>query len=168
MARRRKFEHYQKHEIRRAMRKCRDTKALRRLQALDMRARGKSNQEIVEAIGFHEQYITVLVSKYFNEGLESILNDKRTSNNRRMSFGEEEVFLEQFCDLAEAGQLITVEKILKGFEEATGKPSSTSTIYDLLKRHGWRKVKPRPRHPGAASEEEINSSKKLKLSWRKS
>ena len=30
-----------------------------------------------------------------------------------------------------------------------------------LKRHGWRKVKPRPRRPGKASDEEIASSKKL-------
>ena len=168
MARRRKFEHYQKHEIRIALKKCKDAKALRRLQALDMRARGKSNNEIVEAIGYHEQYITVLVSKYFQEGLESIVDDKRTSNNRRMSFADEEQFLEQFLDLAEAGQLVTVEKILRAFEEATGKASNTTTIYGLLKRHGWRKVKPRPRHPGAASEEEINASKKLKLSWARS
>jgi hypothetical protein len=30
-----------------------------------------------------------------------------------------------------------------------------------LKRHGWRKVKPRPRHPGKASDEVIEASKKL-------
>jgi len=168
MARRRKFEHYQKHEIRKALKKCKDTKALRRLQALDMRSRGKSNQSITDAIGLSEQYITVLVTKYFEGGLDAILTDKRTSNNRRMSEEAEEKFLEQFRDLADAGQLITVSGILTAFEKETGKPSSTSTIYDLLKRHGWRKLRPRPRHPGSASEEEINSSKKLKLSWVKS
>jgi hypothetical protein len=78
-----------------------------------------------------------------------------------MSFAEEIEFLAEFEDLAEAGQIITVEGILKKFEEKTGKASNTSTIYKLLKRHGWRKVKPRPRHPGKASDEEIASSKKL-------
>jgi transposase len=168
MARRRKFEHYQKHEIRKALRKCKDTKALRRLQALDMRSRGMSNQAISNAIGIGQQYITVLVTKYFQYGIEAILSDKRTSNNRRMSYEAEGQFLERFVELAEAGQLITVAGILSAFEKETGNPSSTSTIYDLLKRHGWRKLRPRPRHPGSASEEEINSSKKLKLSWVKS
>jgi transposase len=168
MARRRKFEHYQKHEIRKALKKCKDTKALKRLQALDMRSRGMSNQAITLAIGFSEQYITVLVTKYFQDGIEAIINDKRTSNNRRMSFETEAQFLEQFREAAEAGELITVAAILSAFEKETGKSSSTSTIYDLLKRHGWRKVRPRPRHPGSASEEEINSSKKLNLSWVKS
>ena len=168
MARRRTFMQYQKHEIRTAMKKCKDTKALRRLQALDMRSRGKSNQEITGAIGFSEQHVTVLVTKYFQGGIEAILSDKRTSNNRRLSYEAEGQFLEQFRELAEAGQLITIEGILSTFEKETGKPSSASTIYDLLKRHGWRKVKPRPRHPGSASEEDIDSSKKLKLSWGKS
>ena len=168
MARRRKFEQYQKHEIRRALRKCKDTKALKRLQALDMRSRGMSNQAITDAIGFGQQYVTVLVTKYFQGGLDAIINDKRTSNNRRMSFEAEERFLEQFSEMAEAGELITVAAILSAFEKETGKPSSTSTIYDLLKRQGWREVRPRTRHPGSASEEEKNSSKKLKLSWGKS
>jgi len=117
MAMGRKFAHYQKHEIRTALKKCKDTKAMKRLQALDMRSRGKSNREISEALGFHVQHITVLVTRYFQKGLEAILEDKRTTNNRRMSFEAEEQFLEQFRDLAEAGQLVTVECIQKAFED---------------------------------------------------
>jgi len=37
---------------------------------------------------------------------------------------------------------------------------SHGQIYKLLKRHGWRKIKPRPEHPQKASEEEIEASKK--------
>ncbi|MDE7249890.1 MAG: winged helix-turn-helix domain-containing protein, partial [Lachnospiraceae bacterium] len=33
-------------------------------------------------------------------------------------------------------------------------------IYCVLKRHGWRKVMPRSRHPKKASEEVIETSKK--------
>lgn len=155
----------QRDEIRRKLAKgkkrIRDIKAYNRLLALRMYTQGKTNKEIGEAIGFSTQYITELVTKYLNEGMDAIISDKRTSNNRRMSLDEEEKFLDQFLELAEAGQLITIKVILGKFEEATGKPSATSTIYDLLKRHGWRKVQPRPFHPGKASDEEIASSKKL-------
>jgi transposase len=138
-----------------------DIKGYRRLLALHMRGLGNSRAQIKEVLGFSEQYVTDLVAKYKKEGMESILIDRRTSNNRRMSFEQEAKFLEQFVELAEAGQVITVDVILRKFEEETGKESNTTTIYGLLKRHGWRKVKPRPRHPGKASDEEIASSKKL-------
>jgi len=144
--------------------KVKDVKAYKRLQALYMRGLGKSNKEISELTGFSVQYITDLVRKYMEHGLDAILTDKRTSNNRHMSFDDEGAFLEQFVDLAEAGQIVTAEKIQQKFHEAAGKECDSSTIYRLLKRHGWRKVKPRPQHPGKASDEEIASSKKLRQS----
>ena len=161
----RKLSKMQRDEIRHTILKVQkrkgDIKAYRRLLALSMYGKGKSRKEISETVGYGVQYITELVSKYLNEGIEAIVTDKRTSNNRRMSFADETEFLDQFVDMAEAGQLVTVKIILEKFEEVTGKPSNTTTIYQLLKRHGWRKVRPRPAHPGKASEEEILSSKKL-------
>jgi len=162
---RRGFSDLQKREIKRLFKvkgkkKIKDVKAYRRLHALYLRSIGKTNLEISEILGFNAQYITDLVTKYLENGMEPILQDKRTSNNRRMTFDEETNFLEQFEELADAGQIITVAKILEKFNEETGKNNDQSTIYRLLKRHGWRKVKPRPHHPGKASDGEINSSKK--------
>jgi hypothetical protein len=78
-----------------------------------------------------------------------------------MTIDEEKAFLEQFIDLADAGQLVTIHTIMEKYVQATGKACSDTTIYRLLKRHGWRKVTPRPEHPGKASDEEIETSKKL-------
>jgi transposase len=165
MTQKRKFSATQKDEIRRKLRKVekkmRDVKAYKRLLALRMYSQGKTNKEISEAIGFSAKYISELVTKYLTLGLDAIVGDKRTSNNYRMSFEQEEQFLEQFLEASDAGQVLTIKDILEKYEEATGKPSCTSTIYALLKRHGWRKLQPRPAHPGKASEEEIESSKKL-------
>jgi len=83
------------------------------LLALRLRSIGKTNEEISEIVGFHAQYITDLVRKYIAEGIESIVSDKRTSNNRRMSFAEETEFLEQFVELAETGAILTVDEIKK-------------------------------------------------------
>jgi len=159
------YKNWQWGEIKRKISKLKwkatDPKGYRRLLALHMRGLGIRRKQISESLGISEQHITNLVAKYKKHGMDSILQDKRTSNNRRMSFEQESEFLEQFVELAEAGQVITIEGILRKFEEVTGKESGTTTIYSLLKRHGWRKVKPRPRHPGKASNEEIASSKKL-------
>lgn len=148
--------------------KIKDVKAYNRLLALHMRGLGKTNMEIKEVVGFSAQYITELVRKYMEKGIDAIITDKRTSNNRRMSFDEETLFLEQFREEAESGLIITVQKILSEFEEVSGKKSNTSTIYKLLKRHGWRKVKPRPCHPNGATDEEKDASKKLTFYGNKS
>jgi transposase len=132
-----------------------------------MYRQGKTNKEIAEATGYHPQRITQLVTEVLNNGLDSILQDGRTSNNYRMTFSQEAEFLKQFEEMSERGQLVTVAPILKKYEEVTGKKSNTTSIYRLLKRHGWRKLKPRPRNPKAASSEEQSRQKKLKLSWQK-
>lgn len=141
--------------------KLKDITSYKHILVLNMRRLGNTNKEISAVTGYSEAHITEIVRIYISQGMSALVGNHYTSNNRRMSFEEETNFLGQFLEEAESGQIITVEKILKKYEEATGKKSNTSTIYNLLKRHGWRKVKPRPRHPGAATEEEKNSSKKL-------
>jgi transposase len=151
-----------RHKLAKEHKKIRDPKAYKRLLALRMYGMGKSNKEISGAVDFSVPYITELVTKYLNDGINAIITDKRTSNNRRMSIEEETLFLEQFIEMSEAGKLVTAKVILEKFEKITGKPSATSTIYDLLKRHGWRKLQPRPCHPGQASPGEI-----AKWCWQK-
>jgi transposase len=162
----RTFTRPQIREIQRRMtkegkRKIKNINAYNRLLALSMRAEGKNNKEISKIIGVSASHITVLVRRFLNEGLDAVLDDKRTTNNRRMSFEQESIFLDTFLELANAGQIVTVNGILCKFEEITGKKSNTSTIYKLLERHGWRKVMPRPCHPNKPNEADIEASKKL-------
>ena len=61
----------------------------------------------------------------------------------------------------EAGQEVTAKEIKAAFDEVRGKNTGSGYIYMLLKRHGWRKVMPRSKHPKAANEEACEASKKL-------
>ena len=64
--------------------------------------------------------------------------------------------------LSEAeGHIVTAQDIKKVFDERIGKDTGRGYIYMLLKRHGWRKVMPRAKHPKKADEEVIQASKKL-------
>ncbi|WP_273497438.1 winged helix-turn-helix domain-containing protein [Peptoniphilus rhinitidis] len=78
-----------------------------------------------------------------------------------MSFEEEEEFLKQFEEKAEKGQIITAKEIEKAYIERVGHPIGGSQIYYVLKRHNFRKIMPRSKHPKKASEEVIKISKKL-------
>jgi hypothetical protein len=48
---------------------------------------------------------------------------------------------------AGAGMLLNIAELKIAYEEEIGHPTSNSTVYDLLARHEWRKLMPRPFHP---------------------
>ena len=79
-----------------------------------------------------------------------------------MSIEQEAKVLARFEEEADAGYELTVSDIRKGLETELGRETAVAYVYRVLKRHGWRKVMPRPKHPKAASKEEQDSSKKLK------
>ena len=43
--------------------------------------------------------------------------------------------------------MLNIHDLKAAYETAIGRPTSNSTIYNLLARHGWRKLMPRPFHP---------------------
>jgi winged helix-turn-helix protein len=43
--------------------------------------------------------------------------------------------------------MLNVHDLKAAYEQAIGHPTSNSTVYNLLARHGWRKLMPRPFHP---------------------
>ena len=43
--------------------------------------------------------------------------------------------------------MLNVHDLKAAYEQAIGHSTSNSTIYNLLARHGWRKLMPRPFHP---------------------
>ena len=110
-----------------------------------LHAEGKTREKIAEITGFVKSYISELVSKYCNEGISTIIENKYQGNHRNMSYEEEEALLEPFRKSAEVGQIVEVSEIKQAYEEAIGRSleNNRGQIYNVLKRHGWRKVMPR-------------------------
>ena len=152
--------------LRGKMKEVKNVNAYKRLQAVALRGEGKQNAEIAEVTGFHPDWVGKLSKVFCDEGIEGLLKDDRKGgNNRNMSEIEAKEFLNRFEEQAKKGQVITIETIAKAYDEAVGKThKSLSTVYYLLHNHGWRMITPKKQHPGKASEEEIEASKKLTLS----
>jgi transposase len=150
-------------ELKKARKINKNKKVDKRLLALLLHAEGKKRAEIAEKTEFGKTYISKLVSKYCSNGLSAIVENRYSGNHRNMSFAEEAEFLEPFRKAAEAGQFVEVSEIKQAYEERLGRSfeNHNGQIYYVLHRHGWRKVKPRSKHPNKASDEEIESSKKL-------
>lgn len=161
-----KFSTEQYEEIKAVRKAARDKQTDKRLQVLELRCEGKGLKEIAEQTGFHRSHVSGLIQKYFEEGLEAISEKHYVGNRRNMSFEEETTFLEQYRQRAEEGQLLETREIAKAYEEKVGHSIGGSQIYLVLRRHGWRKLMPRSRHPKKASEEAIEASKKLTVKSR--
>ena len=157
-----KFSNEEMAAIKAARRETKDKRADARLKALELRAEGMELSEVSQATGFHAAYVSQLVAKYRDHGLEAISGNHYGGNHRNMSIEEEAAILAPFKARAEKGELVEISEIETAYQQAVGHSIGTSQIYYVLHRHGWRKVMPRSRHPKKASKEVIETSKKLK------
>ena len=151
-------------EIREKIKVTKNKVACRRMEAVALLGEGKTPDEVAKIKKYHPKYVRTLGLQYHERGLESFsIDGRRGGNHKVMSDEEAKEFLQQFEDEASKGKILTVEEIAKALDKKTGKErKSLSTTYTFLQRHDWRKVMPRAKHPNKASDEEIDSSKKLK------
>ena len=148
-------------EIQEARSKNRDKNVDRRLKALELKAAGRTGQEIAAITGYHSGYITKLAAKYRKGGIEAITGNHYGGNRRNMTYEEEAELLAQFIDEADGGHITDVSAIKAAYDEKIGHETGHGQIYYVLHRHGWSKKLPRSKHPKSAGPEAIDASKKL-------
>lgn len=111
--------------------------------------------EIALRLGVAKQTVHNLISLYNRKGASAVETPGKGRRQRAyMSLSEERHFLEQFFSQSAKGQVPTVRERHDALEEQLQQPVAKSTVYRLLKRHHWRKVAPRPRHPQADPSEQ--------------
>ena len=137
-----------------------DKKVSRRLQVLMLRYEGKKLDAIGEALKLHRVSITQICQRYREQGLEEFVRNKHESHYRLLSEKKEAEILDSFQN--KAGKQVTAKEIKEALDAACGKDTGHMYVYNVLKRHGWKKKMPRSRHPKAANEEACEASKKLK------
>jgi transposase len=62
---------------------------------------------------------------------------------------EEATFLAPFFEKAKVGGILVVGEIKRALDERLGRKVAVASAYNLLHRHGWRKLAPDKRHPKA-------------------
>lgn len=150
-------------EIKTTRKTIKDKNTDKRLYAVQLRGEGFTNQEIANKLDTSDQMVSHWVSVYAKGGIDVLLSKKRTGNHRNLSVEEEKKLLADFTKQSESGQLIDLNELKSAYIKKVGHSIGGSQIYRVLKRHGWRKVMPRSKHPKKANDETIEASKKLKL-----
>ena len=145
-----------------AEKQTQDKQISRRLRILMLRYDGLSNSEIAQKVGLCSVRVSQIVSEYKKNGLSAFVQKKYGGNHRNMSESEEREILKKFEEKAKKGNVVIARDIKKAFDERLGRDTGRGYIYMLLKRHNWRKVMPRSRHPQKANKEAMEASKKLR------
>ena len=119
-----------------------------RIQMVLLRESGMTQPQIAEAMGVSLSTVNRTHMAYADGGIKA-LKPKPIGGRQRqnMTVAEEAALLDKFAKAAGAGELLNIQDLKLAYEKAIGHPTSNSTIYNVLARHGWRKLVPRPFHP---------------------
>jgi transposase len=119
-----------------------------RIQMVLLRESGMTQPLIAAAMGVSLSTVNRAHMAYDHGGLEAL--KPRPSGGRKrenMTLEDEKALLARFAKAAGAGEMLNIHDLKAAYEKAIGHETSKSTIYNLLARHGWRKLMPRPFHP---------------------
>jgi len=124
---------------------------VKRIQCVLFGARGLKSEEIAPMVNFNHGYVKQIWSEYRQKGSQALLGENRGRARSRahLSLDEEKDFLQPFIEKAKTGGFLEVSQIKQTYEEKYQRTVKPSIIYNLLHRHGWRKIAPRPKHPKA-------------------
>ncbi|WP_153279079.1 IS630 family transposase [Streptococcus pneumoniae] len=146
--------------IKTLLKDSRTAKYHKRLQIVLFRLMGKSYKEIIEFLDCNQTTIWQNVKKYEEFGLDSLLQETRGGRNHAyMTVEEEKAFLARHLKAAEAGEFVTIDALFQAYKKELGRSYTRDAFYQLLKRHGWRNITPRPEHPRKADAQTIVASK---------
>ena len=159
-----KFSDAQRTEITSWKEKVSDLKLYKKLEVLYFASMGYTNPKIAELTGYSQSRVSDFISEYIQNGIEYFTQEHRKGgNHRNFSAVEEREIVDKFKEKAIKGEVVKIDEIKAEYEKKRGKETANSTFYSFLHRVDWRRVMPRSAHPKKASDEEIESSKKLTL-----
>ena len=121
-----------------------DAMLCRQLRVLDLRAQGRSNADIAQATGYSQSRIVDIVSLFVHGGLDAIVTPRQREKRKRnyMDRNAEAEFLREYEAKAASGQPVTVKEIKMEYDSRVGRVTHRTTIYKLMKRHGWNMGQP--------------------------
>jgi transposase len=126
---------------------------LRRAQAVVLPLEfGFSLERTAAIIGVSKGWASRLRTEFVRLGPKGA-NKKRGGRRREnMSYEEEIAFLAPFFEKAAKGGILVVGEIKQELDRQLRRTTALASVYNLLHRHGWRKLAPDTRHPKADKE----------------
>ena len=105
--------------------------------------------DTARAIGLSTGWTCQLRRRFIQRQAVGDVHTPTAGGRRRenMSVQQEREFLTPFLELASNGGVLVVGQIKVALDQHLGRKVSLASVYNLLHRHGWRKLAPDKRHP---------------------
>jgi transposase len=131
------------------LRKSKSVPETKRIQCILFRELKEMDAEsIAVLVGFSPSWVKSVWGRFRKYGEEGILGEKRGGRyHALLDVKEEKRFLAPFITKANAAGILIVSEVHQAYERQYGRKVYPTVIYDLLHRHNWRKIAPRPSHP---------------------
>ena len=129
----------------------------------------KKAEEYAAFLGVTKSKVYKVVSLYNKGGADftTKLNwGGRRSATSFMSFEEEEQMMNDLKIKSKEGKILVAKHIRKAIETRIGKAVSDDYIWDLFKRHNWKKKQPRSEHPKKNKEKQDEFKKNSPNYWQ--
>jgi transposase len=135
--------------MRELLRQSKSVPETKRIQCILFRELKEMDSESIAAlVGFSPSWVKSVWGRFRKYGEKGILGENRGGRYHALLDTEEEKhFLKPFIKKANSAGILIVSEVHRAYEEKYGKKVYSSVIYDLLHRHNWRKIAPRPSHP---------------------
>lgn len=123
--------------------------------------------EVAELVGVAKGTVYQWVHAYNRRGPQALaLQGRGGRRNALLLPDQEREVLAGLAEQAQAGTVVIAQRVREQVQERLGRPVSKDYAYDLLHRHGWRKVAPRPEHPKGDKARQEAFKKNSPASWR--
>ena len=122
---------------------------------------GLSMQDTARAIGRSAEWACRLRNRFLAGEIVGDGQRQRRGGRRRqnMTPARERQLLGPFLDRARTGGILVVGQVKAQLEAELRRPLALSSVYNLLHRHGWRKLAPDKRH--------LQSDEQAQRDWKK-
>jgi transposase len=161
------MNHLDQDELKKRMRASKEREQFQRWQSIFLTGKGLPSDVVAEYVGTTQGTVHQWVFEYNHGGPDGFL--LRGRGGRRfglLTIDDEKELLEQVQSVAQKGRILTAYAIKTKVEEKAGREVSKDYLYDILHRHGWRKVMPRPQHPKADKEQQEEFKKNSRSWWQ--
>lgn len=110
---------------------------------------GLSMAQTAQAIGRSPEWTCRLRNRFLAGEIVGDGQRQRRGGRRRqnMTAERERELLAPFLERARSGGILVVGQVKAQLEAELGRQLALSSVYNLLHRHGWRKLAPDKRHP---------------------
>jgi len=127
--------------------KARNLDELRTLQSVVLPlANGMSTLETAKAIGRSPRWVTSVRNEFIRNAGVLKRVAKKSRNRAHMTNDEEQAFLAPFFETARCSGVLVVAVVHNALEQHLRRKVALASAYNLLHRHGWRKLAPYKRH----------------------